>query len=127
MYVCIYIYYIYIYFKYVLIAPPVQKAFVDHVKNLDVKFVISTDSFKSTTTSRTYFIRLEKLKYSSENVVYLFTRITCSKQYTGSTEDFWSRFNNYRCPHRNILKGKKVKQESFKAHFAEVNHSFEDD
>ena len=89
--------------------------------------MISTDSFKSTTTSRTYFIRLGKLKYSSENVMYLFTCITCSKQYTGSTEDFWSRFNNYRCPHRNILKGKKVKQESFKAHFAEVNHSVEDD
>ena len=59
--------------------------------------------------------------------MYLFTCITCSKQYTGSTEDFWSRFNNYRCPDINILKGKKVKQESFKAHFAEVNHSVEDD
>ena len=89
--------------------------------------MISTDSFKSTTTQRTYFIILEKLKYSSENVVYLFTCKTCSEQYTGSTEDFWSRFNNYRRAHRNFLKGKKVKQESFKAHFAEVNHNVEDD
>ena len=35
--------------------------------------IVSTDSFKSTTTQRTYFIRPPDLKYSSENVVYLFT------------------------------------------------------
>ena len=76
---------------------------------------------------QTYFIRTENLKCSSENVVYLFTCKTCSKQYTGSTEDFRPRFNNYRCAHRNFLKRKKVKQESFNAHFAEVNHNGEDD
>ena len=31
----------------------------------------------------------------SNNVVYLFAGKTCFKQYTGSTESFWSRFNNY--------------------------------
>ena len=91
------------------------------------KHMVSTNSFKSTTTQRTYFIRPENLKCSSENVVYLFTCKTCSKQYTGSTEDFRPRFNNYRCAHRNFLKRKKVKQESFNAHFAEVNHNGEDD
>ena len=67
------------------------------------------------------------LKCSSENVVYLFTHKTCSKQYTGSTEDFQPRFNHYRCAHRNLLKRKKVKQESLHAYFAEVNHNGEDD
>ena len=89
--------------------------------------MVNTNSFKSTTTQRTYFIRPENLKYSSENVVYLITCKTYSKQYTGSTEDFRLRFNNYRCDHRNFLKRKKVKQESFNAHFAEVNHNGKDD
>ena len=62
-----------------------------------------------------------------ENAVYLFTCKTCSKQYTASTEDFRPRFNNYRCAHRNFLKRKKVKQESFSAHFAEANHNGEED
>ena len=44
--------------------------------------ILSTDSFKSTTTQRTYFIRPPDLKCSSENVVYLFTCKTYSKQYT---------------------------------------------
>ena len=82
---------------------------------------------KSTTRQRTYFIRLKDLKHSIENVVYLFTCKTCSKQYTWNTKDFRPRFNNYRCAHRNFLKGKKVKQESFNAHFVEVNHNVEDD
>ena len=35
-------------------------------------------------------------------------------------------FNNYRYAHSNFLKGKNVKQESFNAHFVEVNHNGED-
>ena len=35
------------------------------------KHIVNTNSFKSTTTQRTYFIRPENLKCSSENVVYL--------------------------------------------------------
>ena len=58
--------------------------------------IVSTDNFKSTTTHRTYCIRPPDLKCSSKNVVYLFTCKTCSKQYTGSTEDFRPRFNNHR-------------------------------
>ena len=61
------------------------------------------------------------------NVVYLFTRKTCHKQYTGSTEEFRSRFNNYRCLHRNFLRNKKVRKESFHAHFTEVLHQGESD
>ena len=45
--------------------------------------IVSTDSWKSTTTQQTYFIKLENLKCSSENVVYLFICKTCSKQYIG--------------------------------------------
>ena len=50
------------------------------------KHMVNTDSFKPTTTQRTYFIKPENLKCSSENVVYLFTCKTCSKQYTGSKD-----------------------------------------
>ena len=92
-------------------VPPLQKikGFVGHVKNQDVKFVSTWLILivLSQQRQRTYFIRPENLKCSSENVVYLFTCKTCSKQYTGSTEDFWPRFNNYRCVHRNFLKRKK--------------------
>ena len=59
--------------------------------------------------------------------MYLLTCKTCSKQYTGSTEGFWPRFNNYRCVHRNFLKRKTVKKESFNAHLTKVNHNGEDD
>ena len=89
--------------------------------------IVSIDSFKSTTTQRTYFIIPPDLKCSSHDVVYLLTCKTCSKQYAGSTGDFRPRFNNYRCAHRNFLKRKKAKQESFKAHFVEANHNGEDD
>lgn len=44
-----------------------------------------------------------------------------------STEDFQPRLNNYTCARRNFLKRIIVKQESFYAHFAEVNHNGEDD
>ena len=64
---------------------------------------------------------------ASKNVVYFFTFKTCHKQYTGSTEEFQSRFNNYRCSHRNFLRNKKVKQESFHAFFAEGLHQGESD
>ena len=52
---------------------------------------------------------------------------TCQKQYTGSSEEFRARFNNYRCAHRNYRKNRKVKQESFHAHFADDIHSGEGD
>ena len=48
--------------------------------------IVRTNSFKSTTIQRTYFIRPPDLKCSSENVVCLFTCKTCSKRYIGSTQ-----------------------------------------
>ena len=56
-----------------------------------------------------YSTRPQNLNCASMNVVYLLTWKTCHKQYTGSTKEFWSRFNNYRCSHKNFLKNKKVK------------------
>ena len=47
------------------------------------------------------------------------------KQYAGSSEEFWSRFNNYRCSHSKFLRKKKVKQESFHAHFVEGQSDWE--
>ena len=43
-------------------------------------------------------IRPQKLNCTSNNVVYLFTCKICHKKYTGRTEEFRSRFTNYRCP-----------------------------
>ena len=113
-------------------VPPVLKieGFCGPCKKLRCEVcehIVSTDRFKSTTIQRTHFIRPPDLKCSSENIVYLFTCKTCSKQHTVSTEDFRPRFNKYRCAHRNFLKIKKVKQESFNAHFAEANHNGEED
>ena len=51
----------------------------------------------------------------------------CHKQCTGSSEEFKARFNNYRCAHRNYCKNRKVKQDSFHAHFADVAHIGEAD
>ena len=58
-------------------VPPVQKniEFCRPCKKSRWEFCehrVSTDSFKSTMTQRTYFIRPPGLKYSSENAVYLF-------------------------------------------------------
>ena len=69
-------------------VPSVQKnaGFCETCKKLRCEIceqIVSTDSIKSTTTQRTYFIRPPGLKCSSENVVYLFTCKKCHKQYKG--------------------------------------------
>ena len=91
------------------------------------KHTVPTRNFTSSTTKRTYEIRPENLNCRSKNVVYLISCKTCHKQYTGSSEEFRARFNNYRCAHRNYCKNRKVKQESFHAHFADGAHSGEGD
>ena len=70
-------------------------------------------TFKSFSNSGVYHIRPEYLNCSSQFAVYLISCKTCRKQYLGSTVDFRLRFNNYKCAHKNFLKGKEVKQESF--------------
>ena len=64
----------------------------------------------------------DNLNYRSSNVVHLFPCKACSKQYTGSTESFQSRFKNYKSAHRNFIKGNTVKQASFHAHFEDDKH-----
>ena len=88
------------------------------------KHITKTHQSESSSTKRIYSIRSQNLNCASKNVVYFFTCKTCHKQYTGSTEEFRSRFNNYRCSH---LRNKKVKQESFHAHFTESLHQWESD
>ena len=46
----------------------------------------------------------------------------CSKQYTGRTESFRSRFNSYKSAHRSFIKGNTVKQVSFPARFEDDKH-----
>ena len=84
--------------------------------------ITQSTTFKSFSTNRVYHIRPENLDCSSKFVVYLISCKTCRKQYVGSTVDFRLRFNNYKCAHKNFLKGKEVKQESFNAHFEEGEH-----
>ena len=91
------------------------------------KHTVPTRNFTSSTTKRTYEIRLENLHCRSKNVVYLIFCKNCHKQYTGISEEFRVRFNNYSCAHRNHRKNKKVKQESFYAHFANGADSGEGD
>ena len=91
------------------------------------KHTVPTRNFTSSTTRCTYEIRPENLNCTSKNVVYLISCKTCHEQYTGSSEEFRARFNNYRCAHRNYRKNMKVKQESFNGHFAHGGHSGEGD
>ena len=46
--------------------------------------IVCTDNFNSAVTHRTYFIRMENLKRSSKNILYLFTCKTCSKKHAGT-------------------------------------------
>ena len=86
------------------------------------KHVMTTETFRSFSTKREYCIRSNSLNCRSKYVVYLFSCKACSKQYTGSTESFRSRFNNYKSAHRILIKGKTVKQASFHAHFEDDKH-----
>ena len=89
------------------------------------KHIIKTLQFESSSTKRIYSIRPQNLNCASKNVLYLLTCKTSHKQYTESTEEFRSRFSDYRCCYRNVLRNKKVKQESFHAHFAGGLHQAE--
>ena len=91
------------------------------------KHITKTHKFELSSTKRIYSIRPQNSICDSENVVYLCTCKICHKQYTGSTEEFRSRFDNYKCSHRNFLRDKKVKQESFHGHFPEGSHQGESD
>ena len=91
------------------------------------KHIVRTRNFTSFTTKRAYDIMPENLNCRSENVVYLTSWKTCHKQYTGSSEEFRARFNNYRYAHCNYCKNMKVKQESFHAHVADGVRSGEGD
>ena len=68
------------------------------------KHVVTTERFRSFSIQREYYIRPDNLNCCSNNVVYLFSCKTYSKQYTGSTESFRSRFNNYKSAHRSFIK-----------------------
>ena len=73
-------------------------------------------------TQREYRIKPDNLNRRSNNVVYLFSCKTCSKQYAGGTESSRSRFNNYKSAHRNFSKGNTVKEAPFHAHFEDDKH-----
>ena len=86
------------------------------------RHVVTTETFRSCSTQREYCIKPNNLNCRSSNVVYLFSCKACSKQYTGSTESFRSRFNNYKSAHRSFIKGNTIKPASFHAHFEDDKH-----
>ena len=89
------------------------------------KHVVTTEKFRS--FSIQYCIKLDNLNSRSNNVVHLFSRKTCSKQYTGSAKSFRSRFNNYTSAHRNFIKGNTAKQALFPPHLEDdIHHSMSD-
>ena len=66
------------------------------------KHVVTTETFRSFTTKKEYCIKSNNLNL---NIVHLFSCKACPKQYTGNTESFRSRFNNYKSAHRNFIEG----------------------
>ena len=82
--------------------------------NILPKYIFAASFF----TKRIHSIRSQNLNCTS----YLFSSKKQNKQYTRSTEEFRSRFNNYSCTHRNFSKYKEAKQESFNVNFAEGAH-----
>ena len=86
------------------------------------KHIGTTETFRSFNTQRKYCIKPDNLNPHSNNVVYLLSGKTWSKQYTGSTESFWSRSNNYKSVQRNFIKKISVKQTSFHAHPEDDKH-----
>ena len=86
------------------------------------KHVVTTERFRSFNTQREYCIDPDNLNCNSSKVVYLYACKACSKHYTGSTESFRSRFDNYKSVHRSFIKGNTVKQASFHAHFEDDKH-----
>ena len=86
------------------------------------KHVVTTETLRSFSTQREYCIQPNNFNCRSNNVVHLFSRKTCSKQYAGTTGSFRSKFDNYKSAHRNFNKGNTVKQALFHAHFEDGKH-----
>ena len=81
------------------------------------KVVVTTETFRFWSTEIEYRFKTDNLNCRSNNVVYFFSCKASSKQYTGSTKNFRSRFNNYKSSHRCFIKKNTVKQASFYGHF----------
>ena len=86
------------------------------------KHVVTTETFRSFNTQRKHCVKPDNLNCRSGSAVYLSSCKAYSKQYTGSTGSFPSRFNNYKSAHRILIKGNTVKQGSFHACFEDDKH-----
>ena len=86
------------------------------------KYIVPTKNFISFTTKVAYDIGPENLNCRSKNVVYYISCKNCHKQYTGSSEEFRAKFNNYRFMQCNYYKNINVKHESLHAYFADKVH-----
>ena len=92
------------------------------IRSETCKHVMTIETFRSFITQREYCIKPDNLNCRSNNVVYLFSCKACSKQNTGSTESFRTRFNNYKSAYMNFIKGNAAKQALFHVHFENDKH-----
>ena len=67
-------------------------------------YTVPTKPFTFFSTKQTFNIRPENRNGTSENIVQSISGKACQKLYAGSSDEFSSRFNNYRCAHRNFQK-----------------------
>ena len=82
----------------------------------------TTETFISISSQREYSITPHNLNCRSSNVVNIFSWKTYSKEYTGISERFRSKFNNYKSAKRNFIKGNTITQVPFGSHFEDDKH-----
>ena len=98
-----------------------RKALVDHVDVLGAKY-----------GNMMLLLKHLDLLVPKENIAIIpitwtvvptkFSYKTCSKQYTGSTESFRSRFNNCKSAQMNFIKRNNVKKASFPVYVEDDKH-----
>ena len=90
------------------------------------KHIVIIETFGTFSTQREHCINPNNLNCRSSNILYNFSCKAPSKQYTCCTERFWSRFNNCKSAHINLIEGNTIKQALFHAHFEDEKHGMSD-
>ena len=87
------------------------------------KYITETDTFTSTVTGETFKIN-HRFDCNDKCLVYLMTCNKCKKQCTGQTTDqFCSKWNNYKSKSRSFDRGEQCMQEHLYKHFEGECHS----
>ena len=87
------------------------------------KYITETDTFTSTVTGKTFKIN-HRFDCNDKCLVYFMTCNKCKKQYTGqATDQFCSRWKNYKSKSRSFDRGEQCMQEHLYKHFEGERHS----